>query len=85
MDTGAYMANQMDDLITASQMQYDDFCEKLEKDISEYIKNCEYTFDSKHIFNEYITKYTKGYYVSYKVKKVIKEFEDKLKKIYYLC
>lgn len=82
MDTGSYMANQMDDQIEASQHQYEEFCEKTEKEITEFIKECGYTFDSEHIFTEYSTKYSKGYYVSHTTKIVIKQFEEKLKLIY---
>lgn len=38
MDTGAYMQNQMDDQIEASQHLYEEFCNDLEKDISKRIK-----------------------------------------------
>ncbi len=82
MDIGAYMANQMDDQISASQEQFEFFCQKLEQEITAFIKESGYTFDSAHIFDEYSNKYRKGIYVSHTTKIVIKEFENKLKLIY---
>lgn len=82
MDTGAYMQNQMDDQISASQEQFQFYCQKLDEEIAAFIKECNYTFDSAHIFNEYSNKYSKGIYVSHTTKIVIKQFEKKLKLIY---
>jgi hypothetical protein len=82
MDTGAYMANQIDDQIEASKYHYDEFCDQTEKEITTFIKECGYTFDTEHIFTEYSTKYSKGYYVSFTTKFVIQRFEEKLKLIY---
>jgi len=75
------MANQMDQQIENSQLQYEAFCDELENDISDYIKECDYTFLPSHILEEYREKYSKGIYVSYTTKIVIKRFEDRLKRL----
>lgn len=82
MDTGSYMANQMDDLISNSQLQYEKFCEELEKDISAFITKNGYDWTAEEIFKQYREKYSKGYYVSYTCKIVIDEFKERLNKIY---
>ena len=80
MDTGSYMANQMGDLIESGLHQMDIFINDLHIRISEYIKKYNFTWKSETIFDEYINKYTKGYYVSHTCKQIIEEFEDDLYK-----
>jgi hypothetical protein len=82
MDTGAYMANQMDNLIEASQHHHEDFCEKLEKDIAVFIKEKEYDFTEIDVFTEYYLQYSKGYDVKPEVGITIKKFENRLKAVY---
>jgi len=82
MDTGNYMANQMDNLIEASQHQHEDFCEKLEKDIAVFIKEKRYDFTAIDVFTEYYLQYSKGYDVKSDVEITIKNFEDRLKRVY---
>lgn len=82
MDTGSYMANQMDNQIEASQHHYEEFCNELETEITKFIQECGYTWTAIDIFTEYRERYSKGFYVSHTCKIVIKKFEDKLKLIY---
>jgi hypothetical protein len=78
MDTGSYMANQMDDLITAGIMRHEQECEELAEQIETYIKECGYTWKVDDILKEYREKYKQGYYVSYTCKEIIKKFEERL-------
>lgn len=76
-----YMQNQMDNLITASEYQYDAFCDKVDESISDYIKENGYTWTVEDIYKEYREKYCKGYYISYTAKKIIEKFKDDLVKV----
>jgi hypothetical protein len=80
MDTGSYMQNQMDDLITNGLHQMDAFIEDLDNRIEEFIKENGYDWTVKDIVTEYREKYSKGCYVSYTCKKVIEHFKEDLKK-----
>jgi hypothetical protein len=80
MDTGAYMQNQMDDQIEASKYYHEEFCNNLESNISNFIKENNYTWTVDEIIKEYTEKYTKGFYVSFTCKKIIEKFKDDLKK-----
>lgn len=80
MDTGNYMANQMDNLITNGIHQYEAFIEDLDNRIEAFIKENGYTWTVQDIVTEYREKYSKGFYVSYTCKKVIEHFKDDLKK-----
>jgi len=82
MDTGSYMANQMDDLITAGLHQRDLFEEELHADMELYISEKCYTWSTDAIVKNYIEKYSKGFYVSHTCKDVIIKFQDRLKKLY---
>lgn len=77
MDTGSYMANQMDDLITAGIMQHEQNCKELYDDIETYIKECGYTWTVDDIIKEYREKYKAGYYVSYTCKEIIEKFKER--------
>jgi len=81
MDTGSYMQNQMDDQIEASLHQYDEFCNELEKDISNFIKENGYTWTFEEILSEYKNKVSKGFYVSHTCRKITNEFESRLSKL----
>lgn len=80
MDTGNYMQNQMDDLITNGLNQMDEFISDLDNRIEAFIKENGYTWTIEDIVTEYREKYSKGIYVSYTCKKVIENFKDDLKK-----
>ncbi len=82
MDTGSYMANQIDNLISAGLHQRDEFEDLLWNDMATYIKECGYTWKVQDIIDEYREKYTKGFYTSFSAKQVIKHFEERLKKLY---
>lgn len=82
MDTGNYMANQMDNLISAALQEREEFEDKLWSEIATYIKECGYTWQVRDIVDEYCEKYTKGFYTSFSAKQVIKHFEERLKKLY---
>ena len=78
MDTGAYMANQIDDQITASEYKYQAFCDRLEKDVNEFIEEIGggWTFDE--VLVEY-KKYLKDDTVGFEARKIIYRFEERLK------
>lgn len=82
MDTGSYMANQMDNLIEASQHEYNKYFDNLENEINDFLKESKYSWTAEEIFTEYREKYSKGFYVSHTCKVVIKKFEEKLKLVY---
>lgn len=75
-----YMQNQMDNLITASEYQYDAFCDKLDKNIQKYINENKYTWTVEDIYKEYREKYCKNIYISYTAKKIIDKFKCDLEK-----
>jgi conjugal transfer/entry exclusion protein len=78
MDTGAYMQNQMDNLITAGMLQFDEFCLDLDSRIAEYIKQQKYTWTVGEIIKQYREKYCNNYYVSSTCKDVIEKFSKDL-------
>lgn len=80
MDTGNYMQDQMDDLITNGLHQMDAFIEDLDNRIEAFIKENGYTFNVGYIVTKYREDYSKGYYVSHTCKKVIEHFKEDLKK-----
>lgn len=73
-----YMEQKMDEQIEgalhAQQMEYD----RIHHEMTEYIKQCGYTWSADDIMTEYRTKYKKGIYVSFTCKEVIKKFESAL-------
>jgi hypothetical protein len=81
MDTGEYMAGQMDRLIEASQYQmeqeYDEMCECIDV----YIKECNYTWTVEKIIEQY-HKRMRGEYISHTAKDVVIKFENELNKFY---
>jgi len=78
MDTGNYMANQMDNLIESGLHQMDEFINDLDNRIELFIKENNYDLTVQEIVTEYIEKYTKGFYVSFTCKDVIENFKDDL-------
>lgn len=80
MDTGSYMQNQMDDLITNGLHQMDEFISDLDNRIELFIKENGYTFTVYYIVEKYRNQYSKGFYVSHTCKKVIEHFKHDLKK-----
>lgn len=80
MDTGSYMQNQMDDLITNGLHQMDEFITDLDNRIESFIKENSYTWTVQDIVTEYREKYSQGFYVSFTCKKVIEHFKEDLKK-----
>lgn len=80
MDTGNYMAGQMDDLISNDINQYEAFIQDLDNRIEVFIKEHGYTWSVDDIVTEYRDKYSKGFYVSFTCRKVIEHFKDDLKK-----
>jgi hypothetical protein len=78
MDTGSYMANQMDDQITGSLAAYEEFLDTLFADMDAFIKKSGWTWQVKDIFDEY-KKYSTGVYVSFTARQIITKFEDRLK------
>jgi len=78
MDTGNYMANQMDSLIESGLHQMDEFINDLENRIELFIKENKYDCTIEEIVKEYREKYSKGYYVSFTCKNVIEFFKDDL-------
>lgn len=76
-----YMQNQMDNLIEASQHQYEEFVKNTDEAISDYIKEKGYTWTVEDIYKEYIEKYCKGDYISHTAKKIIEKFKDDLVKV----
>jgi len=78
MDTGAYMQNQMDDLITRGQLQHDEFCADFDIRVSEYIKEKGYSWTVDDIVKQYREKYCLGGYVSHTCKNVIEKFKKDL-------
>jgi len=80
MDTGNYMAGQMDDLISNGINQYEAFIQDLDNRIEVFIKEHGYTWSVDDIVTEYRDKYSKGFYVSFTCRKVIEHFKDDLKK-----
>ena len=76
-----YMQNQMDNLITASEYQFDEYCKQTDKAISDFINENGYTWTVENIYKEYSDKYCKGDYISHTAKKVIEKFKDDLAKI----
>lgn len=80
MDTGNYIQNQMDDLITNGLHQMDEFISDLDNRIELFIKQNGYTWTVQEILTEYREKYSQGIYVSFTCKKVIEHFREDLKK-----
>jgi hypothetical protein len=80
MDTGNYMANQMDDLIQNGIIQMDQFINDLDNRIGEFIKENNYSWTTQEIVKQYREKYSQGYYVSSTCKKVIEQFKEDLAK-----
>ena len=78
MDTGNYMANQMDSLIQNGMQEMDDFINDLNSRIELFINQNNYTWTVEEIVTEYIKKYSKGIYVSFTCKNVIETFKDDL-------
>lgn len=72
-----YMANQMNQLLEASEHQHDEACKSLEEEIQKHIKQYGYTWSVYEIFEEY-RKMIKGVYVSYSAKCIIIQFKDSL-------
>lgn len=80
MDTGNYMANQMDSLIENGLHQMDEFITDLDNRIEKFIKENGYTLTVEQIVKEYRERYTQGFYVSFTCKKVIENFKEDLAK-----
>jgi len=80
MDTGNYMANQMDSLIENGSHQMDEFINDLYNRIEKFIKENGYTWTVEEIVKEYRERYTQEFYVSFTCKKVIENFEEDLAK-----
>lgn len=78
MDTGNYMANQMDSLIENGLHKMDEFLTDLENRIETFIKENKYDWTIEEIVKEYREKYSKGYYVSFTCKNIIENFKDDL-------
>ena len=81
MDTGAYMAGQMDNLIEAGLQQMEHEYEELTERIETYLKECRYTWDVKSIIEQY-QKRVRGEYISHTAKDVVTKFENELHKFY---
>jgi hypothetical protein len=77
MDTGAYMANQMDDLIEAGIRQREYEWEQLVVDIETYITECGYTWTMNTVIEQY-HKYKRGEYICHTAKDMINKFKHKL-------
>lgn len=80
MDTGNYMANQMDSLIENGLYQMDEFINDLNNRIEQFIKENRYTCTVETIVKDYIENYTKSKYVSFTCNKVIENFKEDLAK-----
>lgn len=78
MDTGSYMANQIDCLIENGLHQMDEFMEDLSNRINKYIKDSRYSWTVEEIIEEYREKYTQGFYVSFTGRDIIENFEEDL-------
>jgi hypothetical protein len=81
MDTGEYMAGQMDNLIEAGLQQMEHEFEELTEKIDAYIKECRYTWTVKSIIEQY-QKRVRGEYISHTAKEVVLKFENELHKFY---
>ena len=81
MDTGAYMQNQMDNLIEQGLHEYDLECEQLDKDIEQYIKDNGFTYSVKDIIECY-RSHKEGYYISFTAKQSVNHFKDRLQKLF---
>lgn len=77
----SYMENQMDNLIEASQHQYEEFCQKTHAEIQAFISEKGYTWTVESIIKEYREKYSKGIYVSHTAKIIIEKFKQQLSKL----
>ena len=80
MDSGNYMANQMDCLIESGLHQMDEFINDLNNRIDKYIKDSRYSWTVEEIVKEYREKYTQGIYVSFTGRDIIENFEEDLVK-----
>jgi NurA-like 5'-3' nuclease len=80
MDTGNYMANQMDDLIENGFHQLDEFWKDLDRRIEKFIQDNNYTWTVEQIVKEYTEKHTQGFYVSFSCCKIIEHFKEDLHK-----
>ncbi len=78
MDTGAYMENQMDNLIEASEHLYDEKCNELDAKIEAYIKEKGYTWTVEGIIDKF-RESEQGYYISHTAKDVVSKFSKDLK------
>lgn len=81
MDTGNYMANQMNNQIEVGLLQYDEFVKDLNVRIEKFIKERGYTWTPEEIVQQYVEMYSKGYYVSHTCKWVIEKFKEDLEKV----
>jgi len=80
MDTGSYMANQMDNLIESGLREMDAFIDDMYIRIESFIKENGYDWKSEQIVKAYTEDYSKGHYVCYSLKKVIENFKEDLSK-----
>lgn len=80
MDTGSYMANQMDDLITSGFILQEQMFDELYLDIENYIQERHFTFNVQYVFDKFRAK-RKGEYTSWSVNQVIQKFYDRLQQL----
>lgn len=80
MDTGAYMQNQMDDLITNGFKLQEEMFEELCKDIEAHIKERGFTFNLQYVISSYRSK-KEDIYICHSVSQVIDKFLERLDNI----
>lgn len=77
MDTGAYMENKMDDLITSGLQLHEEMFDDIYLEIQKYISERGFIFTADYVIEKFRAKRT-GEYVPWSVNQIIQKFYDRL-------